>query len=75
MCKNICVGVIFYSKFLCVQTHSFTCEERVCENTLPVDAAQPEHCVNITGQTSQGTLVKAKQLYCAKPFHEPSQSS
>lgn len=57
------------------QTHSFTCEERVCENTLPVDAAQPEHCVNITGQTSQGTLVKAKQLYCAKPFHEPSQSN
>ncbi|XP_063348082.1 interferon gamma receptor 1-like [Pelmatolapia mariae] len=64
----------FFKVKILNQTHSFTCEESVCENTLPVDAAQPEHCVNITG-TSQGTLVKAKQLYCAKPFHEPSQSN
>lgn len=57
------------------QTHSFNCEERVCENTLPVDAAQQEHCVNITGQTSRGIFVKSTQLYCAEPFHEPSQSN
>lgn len=65
----------FFKVKILNQTHSFNCEESVCQNTLPVDAAQQEHCVNITGQTSQGILVKPTQLYCAKPFHEPSQSN
>ncbi|XP_030604081.1 growth/differentiation factor 10b [Archocentrus centrarchus] len=53
--------------------HSFTCEDRVCNEVLPVDAAQQNHCLNITGETLMGPLVKPTQLYCA--FKEPSASN
>lgn len=65
----------FFKVKILNQTYSFNCEERVCEKTLPVDATQQEHCVNITGLTSQGILVKSTQLYCAEPFHKPLQSN
>lgn len=53
--------------------HSFTCEDRVCNEILPVDAAQQNHCLNITGETVMGPLVKPTRLYCA--FKEPLPSN
>lgn len=55
----------------CVQRHhNFICEESVCEETLPVDDKQGNHCLTITGVLEK-MIVKTTQLYCAAPFTEP----
>lgn len=51
------------------QPHSFNCVESVCEETLPVNAAQEPHCLEITGEMNKMSVI-ATQDYCASPFKE-----
>lgn len=51
------------------QPHSFICVENVCEETLPVNAVQEPHCLEIKGEMNKMS-VKATQDYCASPFKE-----
>ncbi|KAM6997188.1 growth/differentiation factor 10b [Tautogolabrus adspersus] len=51
------------------EPHGFSCEKRVCEQTLPVDAAQEKHCLKITGEMKRMS-VEATQDYCALPIEE-----
>uniref|UniRef100_A0A3Q1FZW0 Uncharacterized LOC110967655 n=1 Tax=Acanthochromis polyacanthus TaxID=80966 RepID=A0A3Q1FZW0_9TELE len=53
------------------QPHSDYCEERVCTNTLPVDAAKKEHCLTINGEMNL-ISVKSNQEFCAQPGEAPS---
>lgn len=46
----------------------------MCEETLPVDAKQENHCLTVTGVLAKMT-VKATQVYCAAPFAEKSISN
>ncbi|XP_029963041.1 growth/differentiation factor 10b [Salarias fasciatus] len=50
--------------------HSYLCEEEVCEESLPVDPQQKEHCLTISGDLEQ-MVVKGDQVYCALPFEIP----
>uniref|UniRef100_A0A672JJB0 Uncharacterized protein n=1 Tax=Salarias fasciatus TaxID=181472 RepID=A0A672JJB0_SALFA len=45
-------------------------EEEVCEESLPVDPQQKEHCLTISGDLEQ-MVVKGDQVYCALPFEIP----
>ncbi|KAM7408467.1 hypothetical protein PAMA_002272 [Pampus argenteus] len=44
--------------------HASRCEESLCEDTLPVDAAQDKYCLKITGEM-QKVRVQGTQEYCA----------
>ncbi|XP_041644697.1 interferon gamma receptor 1-like [Cheilinus undulatus] len=49
------------------QPHGFSCVDSVCEETLPVDAAQEKHCLKITGEM-KGMTVKSTKDYCTLPI-------
>ncbi|XP_035461505.2 interferon gamma receptor 1-like isoform X1 [Scophthalmus maximus] len=57
-------GVVIVSQ---KQPHHFSCVQSVCEQKIPVEAAQGKHCLNITGEL-QKMAVKSTQLYCAMPL-------
>ncbi|KAM7385388.1 hypothetical protein PAMP_001474 [Pampus punctatissimus] len=44
--------------------HASECMENVCEDTLPVDAAQDKYCLKITGEVEK-VRVQGTQEYCA----------
>lgn len=52
-------------------THTFFCEDSVCEEELLVDAAQEKHCLKMQGEL-QAVSVQAKQAYCAPRQETPS---
>ncbi|NP_001347799.1 interferon gamma receptor 1-like precursor [Labrus bergylta] len=45
------------------EPHDFSCVAMVCEEKLPVDAAQKKHCLKITGEMNR-ISVEATQDYC-----------
>lgn len=52
---------------MCVQKerhHQLDCEESVCEEKLPVDAAQEKHCVKVKGEVLK-MAVRGTEEYCA----------
>ncbi|XP_060896042.1 interferon gamma receptor 1-like [Labrus mixtus] len=51
------------------EPHGFSCVEMVCEEKLPVDAAQKKHCLKITGQMNR-ISVEATQDYCTLPIED-----
>ncbi|KAK2824480.1 hypothetical protein Q5P01_021655 [Channa striata] len=53
--------------------HEFTCEEKVCEKILPVNASQEQHCLTITGELQKMT-VKTTQPFCTQLVAEPEKS-
>lgn len=53
------------------QPHDLSCVDEVCEQTVPVNASQPRHCLKITGQTNQ-VSVESTEEYCAPQFVKPS---
>ncbi len=55
---------------LCVQKerhHDFSCMESVCEEMLPVDAAQEKHCLKMQGEMEK-IYFRGTQEYCAPPL-------
>ncbi|XP_067372240.1 interferon gamma receptor 1-like isoform X3 [Channa argus] len=50
--------------------HEFTCEKKVCEESLPVNATLAEHCLTITGELKHMTVETSKP-YCTLSFTEP----
>ncbi|XP_028982823.1 interferon gamma receptor 1-like isoform X2 [Betta splendens] len=50
--------------------HEFICEDQVCEETLPVDASQKQHCLTIVGDMEM-MKVQGTDVYCAKQYQGP----
>lgn len=53
--------------------HSFTCEESVCKEKLPVEAAQGKHCLTVKGKLKKVAVLQAQE-YCSRPVTPPHQS-
>ncbi|XP_071336307.1 growth/differentiation factor 10b [Trachinotus anak] len=52
--------------------YHFPCTRRVCEKTVPVEAAQEKPCLNIKGEV-ENIAVKSSQSYCALPPAAPQE--
>lgn len=51
------------------QEHGYSCWDRICMNTVPVDATQEKHCLKIKGEMDK-MHVQGTQEYCVRPFKE-----